>query len=70
MQNTLIIFQIIISVLLIVAILVQVQGKGFGKVIGGGATSFTRRGLEKLVFRSTFILAFLFILLSLIELLA
>jgi preprotein translocase subunit SecG len=63
-RDFLVIIQIIVSLLLIVAIIIQSKGTGFGRS-WGGASSFSRRGLEKLVFRSTFVLAAIFILLSL-----
>lgn len=64
------IFQILIAGLLAFLILIQVKGSGFGRVWGATSTSFTRRGLEKLVFRLTFVLAFLFIGISIAQLLA
>ncbi len=72
MQNAIFIIQIALSVLLIVAVLLQVKGKGgFGRAWGGlGGGSFTRRGLEGIVFKSTFILVFLFLLISIIDLLS
>lgn len=66
MTNTLIILQIVISVVLIGFILVQNKGTGFGRV-WGGTSSFTRRGLEKIIFRLTFVLTGLFVILSLIN---
>lgn len=68
METTVIVLQIIISILLTLAILVQTKGKGFGRSWGGGNVSFTRRGLEKLVFKSTFILTAAFILVSILQL--
>jgi protein translocase SecG subunit len=55
-----------VSIILIIFILVQNKGTGFGRVWGGGS-SFTRRGLEKLVFRLTFFLAFIFLVLSIVN---
>lgn len=66
MQNTILTLQIIVSILLVIAILVQNKGGGFGRVWGSsGSGSYTRRGLERLVFRSTFVLVLLFVILSL-----
>ena len=45
-------------------ILLQVKGTGFGRVWGGLSTSSTRRGLEGVIFKFTFILAGLFLLVS------
>ncbi len=61
--------QIVVSVALIASVAVQVKGVGFGRVWGSGGTSFTRRGLEKLIFKGTFVLSFLFITLSALALL-
>ena len=66
MQSALITFQIIISILLTFAILIQTKGTGFGKS-WGGAVSFTRRGLEKLVFKATFVLTAAFIIVSILQ---
>lgn len=70
MQNVLVVLQILFSVVLIGLILMQARGTGFGRGGGfGGGTSFTRRGLEKLIFRLTFVFAAGFILLALLSLL-
>ncbi len=68
MVNPLLIVQMILSVLLILAIVVQNKGTGFGRVWSAGPKSFTRRGLEKLVFRATFILTGLLIIISILSL--
>lgn len=68
MNQFLTIFQIVISIILIVLILVQARGTGFGRSSGIGGTSFSRRGLEKLVFRMTFVIAFLFVVISILRL--
>ena len=69
MQNFIVVIQIMIACILIVVILVQVKGVGFGRVWGGQA-SFARRGLEKLVFKLTFVFSFIFILTSILALIA
>jgi len=66
MNQLVLILQIVSSTILSVAILVQVKGTGFGRVWGGLSNSFSRRGLEGLVFKLTFVLSFIFIGLSLI----
>ncbi|MFZ5932664.1 MAG: preprotein translocase subunit SecG [Patescibacteria group bacterium] len=68
MGNLLLVAQIIVSVFLIGAILIQTKGTGFGRVWGSSGVSFARRGLEKLVFRLTFVLAGLFTLLAVLQL--
>ena len=58
--------QIVISLFLIVLILVQNKGTGFGRV-WGGKMSFTKRGLERVVFRLTFVMSALFIIISVLQ---
>jgi preprotein translocase subunit SecG len=56
------VFQIIVCVLLAVVILLQQRGSGVGGAFGGaGASYFTRRGLEKILFIATIILGILFV---------
>lgn len=69
MKQIFTIAQIIISVILITLILIQARGTGFGRSSNIGSSSFSRRGLEKLVFRLTFVFAFLFISVSILQLL-
>lgn len=59
--------QIISALLLIVFVLLQVRGTGFGR--SASSSSFTRRGIEKTIFKGTFVVAFVFLLTSLIYLL-
>lgn len=55
------IFQIVVCVLIAVAILLQQRGSSAGGAFGGaGASYFTRRGLEKILFIATIILGILF----------
>lgn len=68
MEQIIISSQIILSSLLILLVLLQVKGVGFGRVWGTGGGSFARRGLEKLVFKMTFVVSGLFILLSIVSL--
>lgn len=57
--------QIVVSLLLIAAILVQQKGAGLSAAFGGsGETYRTKRGLEKGIFVITVILAFLFLALA------
>ena len=69
MKEFLLISQIVVSIILVVLVLLQARGTGFGRSMGGGGTSFTRRGLEKLIFRSTFVFVGLFLIISVLELL-
>lgn len=60
------IVQIIVAIALTIAILMQARGAGLGSVFGGsGAVFKTRRGIDKLLFRTTIGLAIFFGLLSL-----
>lgn len=68
MRQALLIMQIFVSILLVATILVQARGKGLSRAWGAGQTSFTRRGLEKIIFRSTFVLATIFVIISILSL--
>ena len=65
MQTFLNISQILASVLLVLAILLQVRGQGSGMFGNATATFRARRGLEKTLFQFTILLAGVFILISL-----
>ena len=56
--------QIILSIILVAAILLQQTGAGVGGAFGGGDDSirYTRRGLEKVLFYTSIIIAVLFAL--------
>lgn len=56
--------QITLSVLLVATILLQQTGAGVGGAFGGsdGSINYTRRGFEKILFRSSIVLAILFVL--------
>ncbi|MFH1326163.1 MAG: preprotein translocase subunit SecG [Candidatus Falkowbacteria bacterium] len=70
------IVQIITAIALITVILLQNKGGGMSGVFGGsggggGSNVFsTKRGLEKILFRATIILAIIFIVLSLLNVIA
>ncbi|MEX0930408.1 MAG: preprotein translocase subunit SecG [Candidatus Paceibacterota bacterium] len=65
--------QIILSVLLVTTILMQQNEAGLGAAFGGGdsfgSTHHTRRGFEKLLFKTTIVLAVLFALSAFVALL-
>lgn len=58
--------QTVLAILLIISILLQNRGSGLGSAWGGeGELYGTRRGVEKLLFRTTILIATLFIFVSL-----
>jgi len=65
--------QVIISILLIISVLLQQTGVGLGTGLGGGndaaGINSTRRGLEKFLLKFTIVLATLFLLTSVLDLL-
>ena len=63
--------QIVVSVLLIAVILLQNRGTGLSGVFGGSSNVFqTKRGIEKVLFKATIVLAVLFFGLSILRLFA
>ena len=59
--------QIVVSSLLIIAVLLQVKGSGFGAALGGlsgGSVYRTKRGLERTLFQATIILVIVFLFVS------
>lgn len=66
------ILQIAISTVLIVVVLLQVKGSGFGAALGGmsgGSVYRTKRGLERTLFQATILLVVAFILVSFLSVL-
>ena len=62
MTNILNISQIIVTILMIIAILMQNRGSGLGSAFGGeGNVYMTKRGAEKTIFIATIILVTLFL---------
>jgi len=69
MQTYLSIAQIVLSIALILAILLQVRGGGLGGIFGQPDTVFrTKRGVEKTLFQLTIVLVVLFISVSILTL--
>ena len=59
---------IVISGVVVALIMLQGKGAGLGSAWGGGGEHFqTRRGVEKYLFRFTGILVFVFLILSIIN---
>jgi preprotein translocase subunit SecG len=54
--------QILISITLIIVVLMQVKGTGFGAALGGADQSFrTRRGIQRSLHRLTILLVVVFL---------
>ncbi len=54
-------FQIIVSLLIVVTVILQSRGSDAGMAFGGGGETFrSKRGLEKVLFYATIILVVLF----------
>jgi len=52
------------AITLVAMVLIQSKGKGFGRGMSSSPASFTRRGLENLVFKATFVVTAIFIIVS------
>ncbi len=70
MRIVLTLLEILVAVLLVGSIILQAKGTGLGSAWGGSGEMYqSRRGVEKVVFRFTIILAALFGVLAVIQLL-
>jgi preprotein translocase subunit SecG len=70
MQIPLLLAQMILAISLIASILLQQRGTGLGGAFGGEVTAYrSRRGIERTLFRLTIVLAVLFVVFSLLNLL-
>lgn len=69
METILDILVILLAVVLIILILLQQRGGSYGSLFGfsGSLPFFKRRGLEKYLFIITWIIAILFLLISLLR---
>ena len=66
MKIALLIANLLLSIAIVALILLQGKGAGLGSAWGGGGEFYqTRRGVEKITMRLTYILIFVFFLLSL-----
>ena len=63
--------QTISALVLTGMVLIQSKGTGLGRAWGGSGSSvsFKRRGLEKLLFRATFVVSAIFITTSIVQVL-
>ena len=65
MKPVLLIINIILSIAIVALIVLQGKGAGLGSAWGGGGEMFqSRRGIEKFTLNLTYVLTFLFFLLS------
>ncbi len=70
MKDWLLITQIVITLLLSGSILMQSRGTGLGNAFGGANEQYrSKRGIEILLLRSTYVLLSLFLITSVINLL-
>ncbi|MBI2773846.1 MAG: preprotein translocase subunit SecG [Chloroflexi bacterium] len=59
--------QIVIAIAVGASILLQARGTGLSSTFGGESTAYrSRRGLERVLFRLTIVLATVFVLISLV----
>ena len=69
MQTYLNVAQMVLSIALVTAILLQVKGGGLGGIFGQPDTVYrTKRGVERILFQLTIALVVLFVIISLISL--
>ena len=69
-MNPLVVAQMILALALVASILLQQRGTGLGGAFGGEVTAYrSRRGIERTLFRLTIVLAVLFVVFSLLNLL-
>lgn len=62
------IIQILIAVTLIIVIILQAKGTGLGAAWGGGGELYhSKRGVEKVLFTSTIVLAVIFVVLAMLS---
>lgn len=68
MRTYLTIIQVVLSALLVAAILLQQRGTGLSATFGGEGNVYrTKRGLEKVLFTSTIVIAFLFFVVAIVN---
>jgi preprotein translocase subunit SecG len=68
LKTIFLIVQVVISVLLITAVLLQNRGAGLGQSFGGSSSTYhTKRGFEKRLHQATIILAIAFLTIPLLQ---
>ncbi|MBN2307029.1 preprotein translocase subunit SecG [Candidatus Peregrinibacteria bacterium] len=61
MEKVILIIQVVVSILLMILILTQNKDGGLSAVMGGGQSfQSVKRGAEKVIYRATIVLAFIF----------
>lgn len=71
MNQTALVIQSIVSLILVILILLQERGTALGSAFGGGGESYsTRRGIQKNIYLASIVLAVVFIALALYNLVA
>ncbi|MDD3386766.1 MAG: preprotein translocase subunit SecG [Candidatus Pacebacteria bacterium] len=71
MNNSLLIAQIVISILLVILILLQQRGTALGSAFGGGGEVYsTRRGIQKKLMYATVVLTIAFLVIAVLNLLS
>ncbi|HQF57273.1 MAG TPA: preprotein translocase subunit SecG [Candidatus Magasanikbacteria bacterium] len=70
MDKVFTIIQLVLAIFLIVAVLLQQRGSGLGSAFGGGGSVYsTRRGMDKILFQITIVIAILFFVAAILNLL-
>jgi len=68
LKNTLLIIELVVSILLVAAVLLQNRGAGLGQSFGGSSSTYhTKRGFEKRLHQATIILAIIFLTIPLLQ---
>lgn len=69
MKDTLLVFEVVVAILLILIILLQHRGTSLGGAFGGEGNVYrSRRGVEKFLFSATVVLGTLFVALAIANL--
>jgi protein translocase SecG subunit len=69
MNSAYTVVQIVIAVLIVITIILQTRGSSSGMAFGGGTESYRgKKGMEKVLFYTTIILAAIFALISILSL--
>ena len=70
-MSALVVAQTLLGAFLVALVLLQNRGAGLGSAWGGGGELYiTRRGMEKMLFKLTILVAALFVVVSLASLIA